>query len=586
MGNLGLTAVAVSTLSKKTVLDANFDILDLAQSDPATVDLTGGTASIATADFQQNFLFTVTNVPTGGGTVTVPNVARPFMVRSDPSNGVPFDLDKGTASIPIAPGETAWIVSGAGANDLFRVGVEGAAAGLVKSPYEIFEVGFDSSYGNAQNVPLWTSNNNFQAQEFPTIYRDDLGFDVSVQSDGVFQIPAAQGIRAVEFYFKCLATPLNNNVYRNELYTWRPVINNGAETPLFWENIGIGGNDMTVFVDHPVHSPINSPPISVIDGEQMRFRMGRQSQGTQAINPTVQGGDRCLIKVVEREVENGKPEPIKCYRNGTPSSAEVLLREPITRSLRIGDAFAGSYAYCGTNPSSTTVFDVMLSKGGITGKLGEISFSTGGVATFSFTETSVTLTNPGFETGDLTGWSTLHGSGGAVNTSAPRTGTYAFENGGFAYQGLYQDVAVPGDTTADDAALIDIWARRARLTWWNRRNSSGNGWAGYFRFFDDGGEDLESVVERYDMFPELEPSPFDTYVERTWTAKIPELTRSIRVGLEAVDGGLGAGYLDDISLDLITENLVLKQGHELEIVAPASLNGMADISITIAGTLA
>lgn len=75
---------------------------------------------------------------------------------------------------------------------------------------------------------------------------------------------------------------------------------------------------------------------------------------------------------------------------------------------------------------------------------------------------SLTVTNPGAETGDTTGWTNIQGTLVAIASgggNTPRSGSFMFRAGASLATKAYQDVDIPGDLEADvDAGVLRITA--------------------------------------------------------------------------------------------------------------------------------
>lgn len=576
MGNLGLTAITTASVGKKATLDANYDILDLALSNPHTGDMSAGNVSLSNAEFRQNIFFLGSGVATAGRTFTIPNIERPFLLYADAANTDPFTLIKGATSLAVQPGDTAWFVSGPGANDLTKVGVDGAAAGVVRSPYEVLKAGFDGPGDSGANG-LWTAptDSGGAAMKLPTIYEDSAGIAGTIDTDGVMEIPAASGIRQVALRANALVTNPNSQRHGWGLRRFRGYNGGTDETGLVFPDILAITRESDFFDNMETHA-IQSPMVAVRDGDRIENRYVSQGVGLfiQPFNP--RGFAQWTCEVVEREASLTKPEPLPAFIPGTPTASAIVAKFPIVRPIKLQDAFAGSFGRCGTNPSSATVFDILVD--GV--KLGQVSFSTGGAATFSYVaDGALTITNPGFETGDLTGWTSLHGSGGSVVSTTPHTGTYCFNATNIFTQGLQQlGIATPGG----EANLIDAGLRVGRLSWYDRSLASpGRFFAGGFRMEDSSGYALARTV--WDPAPWLYPD--STYHQKTVEWPVPPNTRLINIYLEQITTAFADVRLDDVAFDFVSKDIVLRQGSIVTIQAPGALNGIADIAITIAGRL-
>jgi hypothetical protein len=83
-----------------------------------------------------------------------------------------------------------------------------------------------------------------------------------------------------------------------------------------------------------------------------------------------------------------QPYDIGFYFPGTPTTAQVLAETFVGVDVDFDDDFAGSYCRIGTNPTATFVIDVAVN--GV--NIGDISISTGGVATFTTDSGALSMT--------------------------------------------------------------------------------------------------------------------------------------------------------------------------------------------------
>jgi|GEM_PF-725231 len=158
------------------------------------------------------------------------------------------------------------------------------------------------------------------------------------------------------------------------------------------------------------------------------------------------------------------------------------------------------------------------------------------------------LTNPGFETGDATGWS--NGGGGNVNISTaafsdPRTGSYmTYWNNSNANYYLYQNVDVSGY-----AALIDAGSAFINATGWFKPRECSQWEDRYYmqvRFYD--GSNAEITASRYDTGTIINECG---WIQRGLTGSaIPLGTRSVQIRFNVWEPTYDAGYADDFSVQV------------------------------------
>lgn len=162
---------------------------------------------------------------------------------------------------------------------------------------------------------------------------------------------------------------------------------------------------------------------------------------------------------------------------------------------------------------------------------------------------ALTITNPGAEAGDTSGWTLANGddwSASTLNyTVSPRSGTYHFvANNARSPCEMYQEIDVSAY-----AASIDAGAAEVDASWWHCGNPARvSQEAAYviLSFRNSGGSQIGSAGG-YGFGGNA------SYAERTLNAAIPANTRTIRLRLQAFDGDAINGtevLADDISLEL------------------------------------
>ena len=159
-------------------------------------------------------------------------------------------------------------------------------------------------------------------------------------------------------------------------------------------------------------------------------------------------------------------------------------------------------------------------------------------------EWALSITNPGAETGDTTGWTVVSGFvayTGAAGVSGAHSGTHYFYGAIAGATGrMYQDIALP----AASLALCDAGSLDVELTWWQASFAVGDdeGRAG-LEWLDSEGGSLGTDYASWAI-------PGTTWTERTHSPTIPAGTRTIRVALEAnrLGGSNCNAYFDDLTL--------------------------------------
>lgn len=161
------------------------------------------------------------------------------------------------------------------------------------------------------------------------------------------------------------------------------------------------------------------------------------------------------------------------------------------------------------------------------------------------------LTNPGAESGDMTGWTTETGTGFETQVAAdvpglsPRTGTYYFGGDNQLWVSSYQDViATAGDFTVDD---IDAGKLLIKVTYYAASYNGNDEVRMYCRFYD--GLPGNVITNDHDI-GDLIPGPTLSWEKREYYMLAPPGTRTIRLKMQGhrTDGTYCNSHLDDISL--------------------------------------
>ena len=152
------------------------------------------------------------------------------------------------------------------------------------------------------------------------------------------------------------------------------------------------------------------------------------------------------------------------------------------------------------------------------------------------TDASATLTNPGGETTDLSGWTTTNVTNSAAQAHA---GSRSFAIGTGAGSG-YQDVSITGagpSTSEIDNGLVTI-----DLKAWVRASATNLASALYVEFYD-GSSDL---VDTTPVAP-LVITPSATWLRRRVIIRVPATSRTARIYFSKDEGAVV--YWDDFSVD-------------------------------------
>lgn len=157
---------------------------------------------------------------------------------------------------------------------------------------------------------------------------------------------------------------------------------------------------------------------------------------------------------------------------------------------------------------------------------------------------TITLTNPGFETGDTTGWDVLSGAGMTILTATPKTGTYYVAIGQEPQSASGQTHDLPSELLT----LADLGLLEMRLAW-GGAGFGGDGDAGMpcLEFYDDVGG-AGNLIGMHSA-PRTDYPTIPAWANLETEAWVPSGTRSVRIQLRGVRGGGSENsvYFDDIS---------------------------------------
>jgi len=160
---------------------------------------------------------------------------------------------------------------------------------------------------------------------------------------------------------------------------------------------------------------------------------------------------------------------------------------------------------------------------------------------------SATLTNPGAESGDTSGWTVLAGFTADAGTQGTgvHSGTYQFFPGNVASASMYQDWSVDASLLTD----IDAGKLNAQFQWWNQHtNTDADTMLAIIDCLDNSG----NILSRYHDGYRSPTQAAGTWFRSELNGWIPPNTRTIRVWLRGVrNAGTQLSVLfDDVTLDI------------------------------------
>jgi hypothetical protein len=155
---------------------------------------------------------------------------------------------------------------------------------------------------------------------------------------------------------------------------------------------------------------------------------------------------------------------------------------------------------------------------------------------------ALTLTNPGAETGDATGWSSLFGSGPKISSGSARTGTYRFVGSADQEEAMWgQTITVPAAVETDiDNGRIEMLAE----VYLNSFSSDTDSVCLIVDCFTSGDVYLGAVWN--------DLKNLDSWTLETISMWVPPTTRKIRIGARSlrITGTEASGWLDDFAITL------------------------------------
>lgn len=105
--NLGVSYITAAQDQKEVTANAAFDRLDKALTETFDADVTSGNVTLTSTQYREALLIRAINATTAGRTVTLPQVERIMLAQNVAANTQSVGFVRGTATVSLAPGETA-----------------------------------------------------------------------------------------------------------------------------------------------------------------------------------------------------------------------------------------------------------------------------------------------------------------------------------------------------------------------------------------------------------------------------------------------------------------------------------------------
>lgn len=133
--NLGVTFVVATQNQKEVPINAGFDALDRALTETFDANVSAVNVVVTDAQYRQALSIRATGATTAGRTITLPQRRRVSLLRNDAANSQAVGFVRGTTTVTLQVGETAWVVTDGMANglamlmrDFGRMQLSGSAA--------------------------------------------------------------------------------------------------------------------------------------------------------------------------------------------------------------------------------------------------------------------------------------------------------------------------------------------------------------------------------------------------------------------------------------------------------------------------
>lgn len=127
---LNTSRLASTQANKYQTANDALEQLDLALTAFLAVDLTGGNVTVAGADYTRNAIFLIQNASVASRSVTLPATKRVICLRSSTGTTQIVDIKRGTTTLTLAVGESAFFYTDGTANGLIKLTASALASFL------------------------------------------------------------------------------------------------------------------------------------------------------------------------------------------------------------------------------------------------------------------------------------------------------------------------------------------------------------------------------------------------------------------------------------------------------------------------
>lgn len=342
------------------------DQLDRRLSDPLSHDLTSGSVEITEDQMREAAAHVIENCDTAGRSLTIPagdgTTQGPIFVLSDAANANSCELIKGATSYIIGPGERRSFWNEPDVDGLIEIAGEGGGSIVVPTS----KVKSFSGARVRRNATFSETRADFNKLDWNTEVFDVGGWHDNGVNNERLTVPA--GVTRVIVGLDIYANNNPNQYAGIDFFITR----NGSEVVHFHSAFFYDNQDNGFW--------IATEEIDVEEGDYFEaWFVFWEDTDTIALTAGTFNSFWIMATAESSYGVVAARDVVTDFIEGTPTGNATVYEELLEVPVNFLDAFSGSYAHCGTNPSTDTDFDVQLE--GVS--IGTLSFDSGGNATFT-----------------------------------------------------------------------------------------------------------------------------------------------------------------------------------------------------------
>lgn len=357
------------------------NILDGRQAGTTQHDFTSGSVEITDDQMRAAAMHEAINVTAAGRILTIPagsgETQGPLFLRSDEANTENLTIKKGTTEFAIEPGTVRYFWN----EDTTSGLIEGNSGGASLLPASTMPRNFNGARVTNSGTQDPDTNSWF-ALSFDTEDFDVGGWHVAGTDSSRLTVPA--GVERVQLAFQLATAGTVSSGLNVSMHIG--ISKNGGEV------FGVGNYSFKRTANQQRGAAVITEPLDVVEGDYFEAHVL-----SWWVDEIIAAGDLTAFAIWEvAEPSYGaapSPDIVSDFFAGTPGANATIYAEVLAEELAIADDFAGSDGHVETNPSSATQFDVFIDNA--TEAIGSVSFSTGGVATFSTTASGTEIVPAG-----------------------------------------------------------------------------------------------------------------------------------------------------------------------------------------------